>query len=85
MNFEMNYVIQKDNKFGAMEKIDIEVLQNTCPHDWFSQTLCKVNDSLVRLGTLIVLLLLLFGHVFSVGETFYTQGKKWCQVLHYDR
>ena len=50
MNPNKNYVIQTDIKFGAMEKIDIDALQKACPHDWFNQTLCKVNDSLVRLG-----------------------------------
>ena len=44
------YVIQTDIKFGALEKIDIAALQKACPHEWFNQTLCKVNDSLVRLG-----------------------------------
>jgi len=44
------YVIQTDIQFGAMEKIDIDALQKECSHDWFNQTLCKVNDSLVRLG-----------------------------------
>jgi len=50
LNPNKNYVIQTDIKFGAMEKIDIDALQKACPHDWFNQTLCKVNDSLVRLG-----------------------------------
>ncbi len=44
------YVIQTDIKFGALEKIDIDALQKDCTHEWFNQTLCKVNDSLVRLG-----------------------------------
>jgi mannose-6-phosphate isomerase-like protein (cupin superfamily) len=43
-------VIRTDITFGAMEKIDMDVLQKACPHDWFNQTLCNVNDSLVRLG-----------------------------------
>jgi mannose-6-phosphate isomerase-like protein (cupin superfamily) len=50
MNSTTKYVIQTDVKFGAMEKIDIDALQKVCLHDWFNQTLCKVNDSLVRLG-----------------------------------
>jgi len=50
MNHEKNYVIQTDIKFGAMEKIDIDALKKACPYDWFNQTLCRVNDSLVRLG-----------------------------------
>jgi mannose-6-phosphate isomerase-like protein (cupin superfamily) len=44
------YVIQTDIKFGALEKIDIGALEKACAHDWFNQTLCRVNDSLVRLG-----------------------------------
>jgi mannose-6-phosphate isomerase-like protein (cupin superfamily) len=50
MNHEKNYVIQTDIKFGALEKIDIEALQKACTHEWYNQTLCQVNDSLVRLG-----------------------------------
>ena len=52
MNSKTKYVIQNDIKFGAMEKIDISALEKACPHDWFNQTLCRVNDSLVRLGIL---------------------------------
>jgi len=50
VNSETKYVIQTNVKFGAMEKIDIAALEKACPHDWFNQTLCRVNDSLVRLG-----------------------------------
>lgn len=50
MNSETKYVIYSDVKFGAMDKIDIGELEKACPHDWFNQTLCRVNDSLVRLG-----------------------------------
>jgi mannose-6-phosphate isomerase-like protein (cupin superfamily) len=50
MNSDTKYVIYSDVKFGAMEKIDIAEIEKACPHDWFNQTLCRVNDSLVRLG-----------------------------------
>jgi mannose-6-phosphate isomerase-like protein (cupin superfamily) len=50
MNSETKYVIRSDIKFGAMVKIDIAEIEKACPHDWFNQTLCRVNDSLVRLG-----------------------------------
>ena len=50
MNEKTKYVIQTDIKFGALEKIDIGAIEKVCPHDWFNQTLCRVNDSLVRLG-----------------------------------
>jgi mannose-6-phosphate isomerase-like protein (cupin superfamily) len=50
MNPDTKYVIQTDIKFEAMEKIDIAAQGKACSHDWFNQTLCRVNDSLVRLG-----------------------------------
>lgn len=50
MNPAAKYVIQTDIKYGPLEKIDVDALQKACPHEWFNQTLCKVNDSLVRLG-----------------------------------
>jgi mannose-6-phosphate isomerase-like protein (cupin superfamily) len=50
MNSDMKYVIQNNVKFGALEKIDIGAIEKACDYDWFNQTLCRVNDSLVRLG-----------------------------------
>jgi mannose-6-phosphate isomerase-like protein (cupin superfamily) len=50
VNSDKKYVIQTDVKFRALEKIDIDALEKACRHDWFNQTLCRVNDSLVRLG-----------------------------------
>jgi mannose-6-phosphate isomerase-like protein (cupin superfamily) len=50
MNPETKYVIYSDVKFGALEKIDIGAIEKACDYDWFNQTLCRVNDSLVRLG-----------------------------------
>ena len=34
----------------ALETIDIKQLANDCTHQWYNQTLCRVNDSVVRLG-----------------------------------
>jgi mannose-6-phosphate isomerase-like protein (cupin superfamily) len=50
MDSDKKYVIQSDVKFGALETIDIGAIEKACDYDWFNQTLCKVNDSLVRLG-----------------------------------
>jgi len=50
MNPDKKYVIQTDIKFGALEKIDIGAIEKACDYDWFNQTLCRVNDSLVRVG-----------------------------------
>ena len=52
VNPDTKYVIQSNVKFGPLEKIDIGELEKACQHDWFNQTLCRVNDSLVRLGIL---------------------------------
>jgi mannose-6-phosphate isomerase-like protein (cupin superfamily) len=34
----------------ALETIDLEALAAAVTHPWFNQTLCKVNDSVVRVG-----------------------------------
>ncbi|MFC1502702.1 cupin domain-containing protein, partial [bacterium] len=38
--------------FKGLEKIDLAEIEKACEHDWFNQTLCQVNDSVVRLGIL---------------------------------
>jgi mannose-6-phosphate isomerase-like protein (cupin superfamily) len=35
---------------AAVELIDEKSLSDACPHRWYNQTLCTVNDSVVRLG-----------------------------------
>ena len=35
---------------APLEVIDEEALANACTHKWFNQTLCAVNESVVRLG-----------------------------------
>jgi mannose-6-phosphate isomerase-like protein (cupin superfamily) len=35
---------------GPMELIDVPALVKACTHPWYNQTLCRVNDSVVRLG-----------------------------------
>lgn len=52
MNPEQRYVINTNVKFGPLETIDIPSLVESCEEDWFNQTLCQVNDSVVRLGIL---------------------------------
>jgi mannose-6-phosphate isomerase-like protein (cupin superfamily) len=46
------YVIETDVKFGPLELIDVPKLERACKHDWFNQTLCRVNESVLRLGVL---------------------------------
>jgi mannose-6-phosphate isomerase-like protein (cupin superfamily) len=33
-----------------LEVIDEKAVADACTHQWFNQTLCQVNDSVVRLG-----------------------------------
>src|SRR5437773_12351068 len=35
-----------------LELIDIQKLIDTCTDKWYNQTLCRVNDSVVRLGVI---------------------------------
>jgi mannose-6-phosphate isomerase-like protein (cupin superfamily) len=39
-----------DTKFDFLELIDVPSLIDSCTEKWFNQTLCKVNDSIIRLG-----------------------------------
>jgi mannose-6-phosphate isomerase-like protein (cupin superfamily) len=36
----------------ALEVIDEKALADASPHKWYNQTLCKVNDSVVRLAVI---------------------------------
>jgi len=35
---------------APLEVIDEKALADACEHKWFNQTLCKVNESVVRVG-----------------------------------
>ena len=37
-------------RFAPLEKIDVQALADSVTDKWFNQTLCKVNDSVVRMG-----------------------------------
>jgi dTDP-4-dehydrorhamnose 3,5-epimerase-like enzyme len=50
MSTESKYDIHTDLKFNPLELIDIRKLYEECKEDWFNQTLCQVNDCVVRLG-----------------------------------
>jgi mannose-6-phosphate isomerase-like protein (cupin superfamily) len=50
MKEQYNYSINLDVKFGALELIDVPGLIAASKEQWSNQTLCQVNDSVVRLG-----------------------------------
>lgn len=50
MTESQSYSIRTDEKFGFLTRIDVQQMVNECEDDWFNQTLCRVNDCVVRLG-----------------------------------
>jgi mannose-6-phosphate isomerase-like protein (cupin superfamily) len=50
MGTEQSYAINVDTRFGPLELIDVQALVEASKEPWYNQTLCRVNDSVVRLG-----------------------------------
>ena len=46
----MDYDIHTDVKHGPLELVDAGKLADECTEKWWNQTLCQVNDCVVRLG-----------------------------------
>jgi mannose-6-phosphate isomerase-like protein (cupin superfamily) len=44
------YVTHLDVRFPPLERIDVPALVRACTDQWYNQTLCRVNESVVRLG-----------------------------------
>ncbi len=47
---EFPYDTHLDIRFKQLELVDVPKVVSAVTHPWFNQTLCKVNDSVVRLG-----------------------------------
>ncbi|MCZ6918695.1 MAG: cupin domain-containing protein [Gemmatimonadetes bacterium] len=45
-----DYRIHADVKFGFGQLIDVPQIVKACKDKWFNQTLCEVNECVVRLG-----------------------------------
>ncbi|MFL5467456.1 MAG: cupin domain-containing protein [Gemmatimonadaceae bacterium] len=45
-----SYATHLDIKYGPLEVIDVPAVIDSVRDRWYNQTLCKVNDSVVRLG-----------------------------------
>lgn len=54
MNDSTNYpyTTHLDIKFPALTTVNVPELVQACTDRWYNQTLCKVNDSVVRLGVM---------------------------------
>jgi mannose-6-phosphate isomerase-like protein (cupin superfamily) len=46
------YVNHMNILYSPLRLIDIQTLVDQCTDQWYNQTLCQVNDSVVRLGIL---------------------------------
>ena len=46
------YATHLNIKFDPLKLIDVSSLANEVTDKWYNQTLCKVNDSVVRLGVM---------------------------------
>ncbi len=46
------YATHLDIKFPALCLVDVPAHVKACTDRWYNQTLCKVNDSVVRLGVM---------------------------------
>ena len=46
------YVTRLDIKHGPLELIDVQSIADSVTDKWFNQTLCRVNDSVLRIGVL---------------------------------
>ena len=46
------YATHLDIRYPALEVVDVQQLADAVTDRWYNQTLCKVNDSVVRLGVM---------------------------------
>jgi len=46
----MKYTIHTNVQYDFLELIDVPKLIESCTEKWYNQTLCRVNESIVRLG-----------------------------------
>jgi len=46
------YATHLDIKYPALTTVDVPALVKACTDRWYNQTLCRVNDSVVRLGVM---------------------------------
>ena len=44
------YETRLNIQYQPLEVVDEKSLADACPYQWYNQTLCKVNESVVRLG-----------------------------------
>lgn len=50
MQEERSYSINLDVKYGFLKLIDVPAFESQVTENWVNQTLCRVNDCVVRVG-----------------------------------
>ena len=50
MKEQPEYKFNMEEKYGYMKIIDIPEIIESCTDQWFNQTLCHVNESVIRVG-----------------------------------
>jgi len=46
------YETRLEARYGPLELIDVKALADNCAYKWYNETLCAVNDSVVRVGVI---------------------------------
>jgi mannose-6-phosphate isomerase-like protein (cupin superfamily) len=46
------YNINLDTRFAPLELIDVQAIAGACTEKWWNQTLCRVNDSVIRMAVI---------------------------------
>jgi mannose-6-phosphate isomerase-like protein (cupin superfamily) len=47
------YVTRLNVLHGPLNVVDVQALADACTDRWYNQTLCRVNDAVVRLGVFL--------------------------------
>ena len=47
-----SYETRLEVRYGPLELIDVKALADNCTYKWYNETLCAVNDSVVRVGVI---------------------------------
>jgi mannose-6-phosphate isomerase-like protein (cupin superfamily) len=50
MGTSASYSINLQPRYPPLELVDIQSLVDACADPWYNQTLCRVNETVVRLG-----------------------------------
>ncbi len=53
MESDRRYSIDLNVQYGPLEVVDLPALVAACTDSWYNQSLCRVNDCVVRLGVFL--------------------------------